>query len=75
MRVTTYTAFDPLDLPRALFDALRYFDGRPTAQALRRIRAERGIHVQPDLVRRLVDFGVLVAAAGRGAERRPAAGH
>jgi hypothetical protein len=63
--VTTYSPYDPLALPRLLVDVLHYFDGRPTAQALRRIRAERGINVQPDLVRRLVDFGVLQPAGER----------
>ena len=60
VRVVTYSAFDPLELPRLLVDVLPYFDGRPTSQALGQIRAQRGINVQPDLVRRLVDFGVLV---------------
>ena len=31
-------------------------------EVLTRIRAEQNINVQPSLVRRLVDFGVLVAA-------------
>jgi hypothetical protein len=58
--VTTYNGFDPLELPRLLVDVLPYFDGGPTCDALRRIRAERRINVQPDLVRRLVDFELLV---------------
>jgi hypothetical protein len=62
VRITAYSAYDPLDVPKVLFDALVYFDGRPTREALRRIRDERSIEVQPALVRRLVDFGVLVAA-------------
>ena len=61
VRVMTYNPYDPLELPRLLVEVLPYFDGCPTPQALRRIRAERGINVQPDLVRRLVDFGVLIA--------------
>ena len=60
--VTTYNPFDPLELPRLLTEVLGYFDGRPTGEALTRIRQERNINVQPSLVRRLVDFGVLVAA-------------
>jgi hypothetical protein len=60
LRVVTYSPYDPLDLPRLLVDVLPYFDGRPTVEALRRIRSERGVNVQPDLVRRLIDFGVLV---------------
>jgi len=61
--VMTYNPYDPLELPRLLVDVLPYFDGRPTAETLRRIRAERGINVQPDLVRRLVDFRVLIERA------------
>jgi hypothetical protein len=52
-----------LELPRLLVDVLRYFDGRSTAEALRRIRTEREINVQPNLVRWLVDFGVLIEHA------------
>jgi hypothetical protein len=60
--VTTYNPYDPLELPRVLVEVLGYFDGSPTREALARIRAERNINVQPSLVRRLVDFGVLVAS-------------
>jgi hypothetical protein len=60
--VTTYNPYDPLELPRLLVEVLGYFDGSPTREALARIREERNINVQPSLVRRLVDFGVLVAA-------------
>jgi hypothetical protein len=59
--VITYNPYDPLELPRMLVDVLGYFDGRPTREALAQIRQERDINVQPSLVRRLVDFGVLVA--------------
>jgi hypothetical protein len=62
--VATYSPYDPLELPRRLFDALGYFDGRPTQDALRRIRDECCLRLQPALVRRLVDFGVLVPADG-----------
>ena len=60
VRVVAYSGYDPLELPRLLVDVLPYFDGGPTSQALRRIRAQRGVNVHADLVRRLVDFGVLV---------------
>jgi len=68
--VTTYNPYDPLELPRLLIDVLSYFDGSATREALARIRQERNINVQPSLVRRLVDFGVLVAADESG---RPSA--
>jgi len=60
VRVVTYSPYDPLELPRLLLEALPYFDGRPTRQALRRIREERGLNIQPSLVRRMLDFGLLV---------------
>jgi hypothetical protein len=47
VRVATYSAFDPIELPRELLDALGYFDGRPTEEALRGIRAERGSTCRP----------------------------
>jgi len=59
--VTTYNPYDPLELPRLLVEVLGYFDGSPTREAIARIRAERNVNVQPSLMRRLVDFGVLVA--------------
>jgi len=58
--VTTYNPYDPLELPRLLVEVLSYFDGGATSETLARIRQERSINVQPSLVRRLVDFGVLV---------------
>ena len=59
-RVRTYSDFDPLDIPNTVMELLRYFDGRPTEQALAAIANERGIRVDPALVQKLVDFKVLV---------------
>jgi hypothetical protein len=47
---------------RVLLEALPYFDGRPTNQAIA-AAAERGVIVDRAVVRRLVDFGVLVDPA------------
>ena len=58
--VCGYNGSDPLDLPRALMDVLPHFDGRPTSEALASIRAEAGIALDPALVRKLVDFEILV---------------
>ena len=55
-----YSGTDALELPGALMDVLPYFDGRPTREALARIEAETGIAVDPALVRKLVDFEILV---------------
>jgi hypothetical protein len=68
-RVNSYDSYDPLDVPRAVLELLLYFDGRPTEDALAAIEEERGLRVEPDLLRKMVDFGLLVAA--RPASSRP----
>ena len=61
-RVASYSnELDPLDVPTPLLFALRYFDGRLTQDALREIKQNEGITLQEDLVRKLVDFSVLVS--------------
>jgi len=59
---TTYSQFDPLSIPRPLFDLLHLFDGRSTPKALAAIRAA-GLDVDRRVVRRLLDHGLLVDAA------------
>jgi hypothetical protein len=59
-RVVTYRPYDPLAISKVVLDLLPYFDGRPTAQVLKRIRKEKGIALGEDLVRRLADFQILV---------------
>ena len=58
---TTYSPFDPLSIPRPLFELLHLFDGRPTRQALAAMSAA-GLDVDRRVVRRLLDHGVLVDA-------------
>jgi hypothetical protein len=58
--VSAYSTQDPLELPRALLDALPAFDGRPIQDALDAIEAEKNIKIHPGLVRKLVDFQILV---------------
>ena len=60
LRVSAYSAYDPLVIPKALGDALHFFDGRPTRSALAAIAAEAGLEVERPVVRRLADFEVLV---------------
>ncbi len=59
-RVKTYSGTDLLDLPRALFETFRYFDGRPIATVLEDIETSEGIRIDPALIRQLVDFRILV---------------
>ncbi|MBM3811099.1 MAG: hypothetical protein FJW20_05635 [Acidimicrobiia bacterium] len=57
--VETYSGFNPIKMPEALFRALPYFDGRPTAESIAEIRTKEKLRLQPALVRRLADFGIL----------------
>jgi hypothetical protein len=61
-RARSYSPLDPLDVPLPVMESLRYFDGRPTEEALGQIASEKGISLSDDLVRKLCDFELLVAA-------------
>jgi hypothetical protein len=61
--VVGYSAYDRVIAPETLVRSLRYFDGRPTLEALEAIRIEQGIRIDPSLLRRLVDFRILTAVA------------
>jgi hypothetical protein len=52
-----------LDLPADLWTALPAFDGRPTDEVLRAITARHRLRLRPELLRKLVDFELLVPAA------------
>lgn len=60
--VSSYNPYDPLTLPQELMAALGYFDGRPTNEALDAISKFENLSLEPTLVRKLTDFGLLVAA-------------
>ncbi len=59
--ISPYNQYDPLNLPKDLMPVLGYFDGRPTNEALDAISKFEKVTLEPSLVRRLTDFGVLVA--------------
>jgi len=56
----TYRDFDPLGVPTKLVAALNYFNGKPTSEVLQAIETETGLRVNPNLVRKLADFNLLV---------------
>lgn len=63
VQICTYSATDPLELPRELIDALPYFDGARTTELVQRaIASERDLEIDDALLRLLVDFQVLTAA-------------
>lgn len=59
--VHTYSPFDALEVPTALMREMHRFDGRPVAEVLAGLRAERGLAVSAGLLRMLFDFEVLAA--------------
>ncbi len=61
LRVFTYSHTDAIDLPTPLLPLLPRFDGRPTLDVLQELAAE-GVGLQPEFLRQLVDWGVLVSA-------------
>jgi hypothetical protein len=58
--INTYSPYDPIKVPRELIEVLGYFDGRPTAEALEAIAECESLTVDPSLVRKLTDFGLLI---------------
>jgi hypothetical protein len=70
VRLTTYNGLDPLEVPRELGDALHLFDGRPTRAALAALASSAGLTLERGVLRRLVDFEVLVDADDPPANRR-----
>jgi hypothetical protein len=47
-------------------EVLHRFDGRPTSDVLQSISDEEGLELDPTLVLKLVDFGILEAVSGGG---------
>ncbi len=64
--ITTYSPLDPLQLSPAVLQILPYFNGRTTRAARQAIARELGHQVDAPLLQKLVDFGVLEDAAGKG---------
>ena len=63
-RLRSYSPYDPIDVPTELIELLGYFDGRPTEEALNAIAVDKGTHLDPQLVRKLCDFEVLIQTDG-----------
>lgn len=66
--VSTYRTYDPLSLDNDLVGVLRYFDGRPHEEVRSQIREEVGLEIDDQVLRRLLDYGILTE---RGAGRTP----
>ena len=60
IRVTTYSPYDPLDIPKNLFDVMVYFHGRPLTDALNIITRKLNVPLNSKVTQTLLDFGVLI---------------
>lgn len=58
-RVTTYREFDPVEIPTEVLTVLPRLEGRTPRRALQ-IAASAGVRLDADLLRRLLDYEVLV---------------
>jgi len=61
-RVCAYSNNDPMKVPRKVLHVLHHFDGQLTDAALAEIEAKEGVRLSQGVVRKLVDFGILVEA-------------
>jgi hypothetical protein len=61
-QIVSYSKLDPLDLPTVLIQLLPFFDGRPKEEVLEQLRNEAKLNLSEGLVRKLVDYNVLVPA-------------
>jgi hypothetical protein len=71
LRVTAYALLDPLYLSDRLARAIPYFAGQPWQEAVAAITAELGFPMDEALLRRLLDFGILVTADAESKAAQP----
>ncbi len=66
VQVVGYSCYDPIAVPAVIIELLSYFEGRTVNEALRAMRRMTGIDMEPKLIRKLLDFGILVEAKRPG---------
>ncbi len=59
VRVWGYSQYDPIDLPRSLFEVLTHFDGSLATNVVENIRIKTGLQVTDQWLKKLCDFGIL----------------
>lgn len=59
-RVTTYSPIDPIEVRKSVMAVLPYFDGGPISKSTADIEEREGVKLSQRLVRKLVDFEILI---------------
>jgi len=65
-RLSTYSEYDPVEIPARLLEVLQHFDGQPTSEAIATIAERENVTLNPELVRKLTDFALLVPPTDSG---------
>lgn len=66
VQIVSYSEYAPLVVPSVVLNLLPYFEGRTVDEALKAIDEQEDIELEPALVRKLLDFEILVTAAAEG---------
>ena len=61
-RVSSYSIFGSIAIPRVVMESLHYFDGRRLLMQWELLPPKKGILMDGSLVRKMVDFGLLAPA-------------
>jgi hypothetical protein len=61
VKVKAYSNYDPLKVPRKLFEALPDLKGQLTVEALQTVANEKGLRLTNRLIQKMVDFEILTA--------------
>jgi hypothetical protein len=59
-RIQNLNCLEHIDVSNVVMELLQYFDGRPTEEVVDAIAKEKKLRLDRSLVRKMVDFGVLV---------------
>ncbi len=71
LRISSYSALDPVEIPSAILPVLHYFRDCKVREAIEAIAEQENIRLSDDLVIKLADFGLLQTTTDREAEEPP----
>ncbi len=58
--ISIYNDYDRIEIPIPIFEALRYFDGRPINEIMAQIKKEKNISFDDSLLQFCIDFKLLI---------------